>query len=92
MARIAFTSHLEAVGPIDLVAYEGKTVAELLETVAADYPRIKSYVLDDQGRVRKHIIIFIDGTMRQRETVLSMPLSPTSEVYVLQALSGGSAA
>ena len=89
MARIAFTRHLEAVGPTDPVACQGATVREALEALAPDYPRLKSYVLDDQGRVRKHIAIFIDGALHPRETALSVPLGGVDEVYVFQALSGG---
>jgi sulfur-carrier protein len=89
LARIAFTSHLRAVGPSELAVYEGATIAEVLDAVAADYPMLKSYVLDDQGRVRRHVSIFLDGVMQPRETALSRPLTETSEVYVLQALSGG---
>jgi molybdopterin converting factor small subunit len=89
MARIAFTRHLAAVGPCEPVEYAGGTVGELLQAVAADYPRLKGYVLDDQGRVRKHIAIFVDGTLEPRQSALSLPVGKTSEVYVFQALSGG---
>ena len=89
MPRIAFTRHLQAVGPSELADYAGATVGELIEAVAADYPRLKSYVLDDQGRVRKHIAIFVDGTMQKRSTALTLPVGKDSEIYVFQALSGG---
>ena len=89
LARIAFTSHLRAVGPCDPTSYDGATLADVLDAVAADYPLLKGYVLDDQGRVRRHIAIFGDGTMQPRETALRLPLTETSSVYVLQALSGG---
>ena len=89
MARIAFTCHLEAVGPCEPVEYAGATVGELLQAVAADYPRLRGYVLDDQGRVRKHIAIFVDGALKPRETALRLPMDETSDVYVFQALSGG---
>ena len=89
MARIAFTSHLRAVGPCDPTSYDGATLAEVLDAVAADYPLLKNYVLDDQGRVRKHIAIFVDGTLKPRQSALSLPVVDTSEVYVFQALSGG---
>lgn len=88
MALIAFTRHLEAVGPAQ-ARYDGATLAEVLDAVSADYPRLKGYVLDDQGRVRKHIAIFVDGEMKPRATALSLPLTDASEVYVFQALSGG---
>ena len=89
MPRIAFTRHLEAVGPTEPVACVGATVGELIEAVAADYPRLKNYVLDDQGRIRKHIAVFIDGAMVPRHTALSQAVSEGTEVYVFQALSGG---
>jgi molybdopterin synthase sulfur carrier subunit len=89
LARIAFTRHLEAVGPTDPVVAQGATLGEALEALAADYPRLSSYVLDDQGRVRKHIAIFVDGSLHPRETALSLPMSGVGEIYVFQALSGG---
>ncbi|HEX8662770.1 MAG TPA: MoaD/ThiS family protein [Beijerinckiaceae bacterium] len=89
MARIAFTSHLRAVGPCDPTPYDGATLAEVLDAVAADYPLLKNYVLDDQGRVRQHIAIFVDGAMQPRDAALRLPLTEASNVYVLQALSGG---
>lgn len=89
MAIIAFTSHLQAVGPTEPVRYDGATLGEVLDAVAGDYPRVKDYVLDDQGRVRRHVAIFVNGVMRPRETALALPLTEASDVYVLQALSGG---
>jgi molybdopterin synthase sulfur carrier subunit len=89
MARIAFTPHLRAVGPTAPATYGGATLAEVLDAVAADYPRLKDYVLDDQGRVRKHIAIFVDGEMRPRGTALDLAVGEQSEVYIFQALSGG---
>lgn len=32
-----------------------------LESVCAANPRLRSYVLDDQGRVRHHVVVFIGG-------------------------------
>ena len=89
MPRIAFTRHLQAVGPSELAAYDGATIGELIEAVAADYPRLKGYVLDDHGRVRKHIAIFVDGEMTQRASALALPVGNDTEIYVFQALSGG---
>jgi sulfur carrier protein ThiS len=89
LASIAFTAHLKTVGPSRPTVCDGSTLAEMLDAVAADYPRLRDYVLDDQGRLRKHIAIFIDGTLVPRETALHRPLAPVAEVYVFQALSGG---
>lgn len=89
MAEITFTSHLRAVGPCTPTTYEGATVADVLNAVAAEYPLLRGYVLDDQGRLRKHIAIFVDGVMQPRDRALALPLSNSSTVHVLQALSGG---
>ena len=46
-------------------------------------------MLDDQGRVRKPIAIFVEGTLQPRDTVLNYALGATDEIYIMQALSGG---
>ena len=89
MPKLACTPHLRAVGPTTARDYAGANLGELLDAAARDYPRLKAYVLDDQGRLRRHIAVFIDGTMRPREAALGLPLTGQSEVYVFQALSGG---
>lgn len=89
MARIVFTPHLAAVAPTAPVVCDGDTLAELLDAVGADYPRLKGYVLDDHGRVRQHIAIFVNGLQQPRQHALSLPLRADAEVYVFQALSGG---
>ena len=89
MATIAFTPHLRAVGPTQEETCAGATLAEMLEALHPHYPRLKAYVLDDQGRLRKHVAIFIDGVMTARDGALTRPLDRSSHVYVFQALSGG---
>jgi hypothetical protein len=89
LPRIAFTSHLRDVGPHSPTNLGGATLATLFDALDADFPRLKDYVLDDQGRLRKHIAIFIDGALTDRETALTQSLAPSSDVYVFQALSGG---
>lgn len=89
MARVVFTQHLRAVGPKGEVVYGGETLGDVLSAVFADYPILRGYILDDQGRVRQHIAIFVDGALQEREAALGLPMIDTTEVYVLQALSGG---
>lgn len=50
---------------------------------------MRDYIVDERFRLRKHITLFVDGrTLADRE-MLSDPLTPESEIYVMQALSGG---
>lgn len=89
MARIAFTPHLRAVGPTQAAAYPGETIREVIAAVAEDFPRLPGYLLDDQGRLRKHIAIFVDGRLAPRDLALDRRLRPETDVFVFQALSGG---
>jgi len=66
----------------------GDTVGAALADVFARHPAVKSYILDDQDRLRTHIAVFVDGVHVRRE-ILDYPLKSESEVYILQALSGG---
>jgi sulfur carrier protein ThiS len=46
-------------------------------------------VLDDQRRLRRHVVIFVDGERVPPEAALQRAVGEDSEIYVLQALSGG---
>ena len=89
MATIRFTSHLVRHRPAPAVMAEGSTVAEVLAQGFEGDGLLRSYVLDEQGRVRKHVNIYLDGTLIRDRLRLSDPVGPRSEIYVLQALSGG---
>ena len=89
MVTIRFTSHLTRHRSAPMIRVEGATVAEVLDKALSDDPLLKSYVLDEQGRVRKHVNIYLDGALIADRLRLSDPVGPQSEIYVLQALSGG---
>ena len=90
MAEIKFTNALKRFYP-DLSSFqsEASVVADVIEIIEGRYPGIKSYVVDEQGRLRKHVNIFVDGKMVEDRESLSDALQPGSEVYIMQALSGG---
>ncbi len=67
----------------------GQTVREILEQVFVHQPPMCSYILDDQGGARKHIVIFIDGMQIRDPRGLNDRVSASGTVYVMQALSGG---
>ena len=89
MPRVVFTPNLQRhVGCPDTHA-PATTVREALDTVFAANAQARGYVLDDQGALRRHMAIFVDGLPLKDRTKLSDPVNPTSEIYVFQALSGG---
>jgi hypothetical protein len=89
MPNVAFTENLQRHVSCPPVEVAGSTLREVLDNVFADNPRLRGYVLDEQGTLRKHMVIFIDGRQVTDRSALSDAVAPTSEVYVMQALSGG---
>lgn len=89
MATVTCTARLAHVGPRSAAAYPGDTLVAVLEAMETDYPKLKNYILDDQGRVRTHVAIFIAGTLQPRDTALTHPLNAHEEIFIMQALSGG---
>lgn len=89
MARLSFTRHLQQQAGDGVVQVPGATVAEALGAYFGAHDRLRGYVLDDQGCVRKHVTIFVDGQPIRDRDALSDPITPDSEIYVMQALSGG---
>jgi hypothetical protein len=88
LVQVHFTNHLRHVAPGGAVTASGATIREVLADVFAKHPAIKGYVLDDQGRVRVHIAVFLDNTHIRRD-ILDQPVTCDSELYIMQALSGG---
>jgi hypothetical protein len=89
MAHVHFTAWLRQHVPDGPLHVEGATVNAALSAVFTELPHVRGYLLDEQGRLRKHVCIFADGARLTRETALAHPLRPDSELHVMQALSGG---
>ncbi|HTN54385.1 MAG TPA: MoaD/ThiS family protein [Anaeromyxobacter sp.] len=89
MPQVSFTSTLERHLAAPASTVPGATVREALEEVFRANPRLRSYVVDEQGRLRKHVAVFVDGEVILDRLRLSDPVQPTSAVFVMQALSGG---
>lgn len=89
MATLAFTANLQRHVACPPCWVEGATVRALLEAAFAENPSARSYVLDDQGALRKHINVFVDGRLIRDRVGLTDPVAPEAAVHVIQALSGG---
>jgi molybdopterin converting factor small subunit len=90
MPTVKFTYALKRFFPaLKDTSTRGRTLAEVLDEMEASYPGVRSYVLDEQGSLRRHVNIFVDGEMIKDRSSLSDPFSENSEIYIMQALSGG---
>jgi len=68
---------------------EAATVGEALAAVFASQPALRGYVLDDQGAVRRHVAIYVNGRPVSDRTRLSDAVGPHDQIHVFQALTGG---
>ena len=89
MPTVHFTPNLTRHVACPTTQVGGRTVREALEEIFDKVPRMRGYVLDDQGALRQHVNVFVnEETVRDREQ-LGDPLAARDEVFVFQALSGG---
>lgn len=63
----------------------GHTVGEVLRAVESEHPAIRGWILDEQGQVRRHVNVFVNGERKS----LDDPVEDRDEVFVLPAISGG---
>ena len=68
---------------------EAATLRVALESAFDAAPAMRGYVLDEQGAVRKHVAVFVNGVMIASRSNLELPLAPPDKVMVIQALTGG---
>jgi sulfur-carrier protein len=87
--HLAFTPNLARLLTVPEGDVAGATVREVLETAFATRPEVRGYVLDDQGALRRHVMVFVDGVQVKDRLTLDDPVGPSGEVFVMQALSGG---
>jgi molybdopterin synthase sulfur carrier subunit len=86
---VRFTQNIQRHVACPTRQVDGATVREILNGYFSLHQQARGYVLDDQGRLRHHMAIFIDGAqLRDREN-LPDAVPPTAIVDLVQALSGG---
>jgi len=89
MPLVRFTANLAVHCAVRDLRVGGTTVREALDDAFAMLPQVRSYVLDDQGSLRKHMAVFIDAEQIRDRAGLSDRLAADSAVDIIQALSGG---
>lgn len=89
MARVVFTSHLRRHVECPDREVSGSTVREVFEELFRDSPALRGYLVDERGRMRGHVTVFVDGERVVDRDGLGDRVATASEIYVMQALSGG---
>lgn len=92
MATVTLTRHLHAFFPAlagQELRVEAATVAEAVQAIERIAPGFAFYICDEAGRLRPHVNVFVDQQRVSDRTRLSDPVGAASEIFILQALSGG---
>jgi molybdopterin synthase sulfur carrier subunit len=97
MARVVLASMLTRWLPAEVADGAGEvaldlpaaTVGAALDALFDRHPGLRGYVVDERGALRRHVALFVDGDALQPKSDLARPLRADSELYVMQALSGG---
>jgi molybdopterin synthase sulfur carrier subunit len=85
MPVVTLRGQLRAIAGSDAHAVGGATIGELLRALEADRPSLGGWILDERGRIRRHINVFVNGVQGGEDT----PVGERDRVDVLPAISGG---
>ena len=89
MPSVRFTRNIQRHVECPTRDVNGATLGEVLNAYFATNERARGYVLEDDGRLRKHMAVFIDGQQIDDRDTLSDTVSAGAVVDVVQSLSGG---
>lgn len=90
MPLVKFTPNLKQFFPtLSTIELEGRTVADIIHAIDQTWQGLGAYVVDEHGRLRPHVNIFVGEELIQDPTHLSDSVQEHDVVYVMQALSGG---
>ena len=64
---------------------QGSSVFEVLRSLETEHPKIVGWVLDEHGRIRRHVNVFVNGEMTRED----LPLGPGDHVHVVPSITGG---
>ena len=85
MARVMLRAPLSELCGGRLHEIDGATVRDVLAELERAHPPIAGWVLDEQGRIREHVNVFVNGTAGDEGT----QVGEADQLHVLPAITGG---
>ena len=67
----------------------GDTVGQVLRELEQRFPTVQGWILDERGRVRDHVNVFVNGERTVSGTAIDTPVSESDVLQVLPSISGG---
>lgn len=78
-----------SVGGRRTIHVDAATLAGAIEEVRTQFPLLRGHVWDDQGKLRRHVLIFYNDTATRWLPTLEVPLRPGDRLAIVQSTSGG---
>lgn len=76
-------------GGVGRVTVAADTVGAALDALRAEHPLLERRIRDEQGQVRRHLMVYVGDTDIRQLAGLDTALPPGGEVFVITAVSGG---
>jgi sulfur-carrier protein len=89
MVTVEFAASLQRHKPCTVQTVSPGSLAQVLDSAMLAEPVLRSYVLDDQGHVRKHVAVFVNSTLHLPRDQLQRAVAAGDKVLVIQCLTGG---
>ncbi|QNP59685.1 MoaD/ThiS family protein [Paenacidovorax monticola] len=89
MPHVEFAPALTRHVPCTPQQVAAPTLRAALDRALDAAPALRSYVLDEQGAVRRHVAVFVNARQIASRSALDIPLEDGDRVVVIQALTGG---
>jgi molybdopterin synthase sulfur carrier subunit len=78
-----------ATGGVSTVEVEAATVAEALASLEQAHPGVGERLLDESGKLRRFVNVFVDDEDVRFQQGLDTPVQPGSTVSIIPAVAGG---
>ena len=88
MPKVMFTQDLQRHLVDPRGSYAGTTVKEALDSVFSSEKTLRGHVLDEQGRLRPQVVVFVDGQPLRDRAGLSDPVREQGEVWIMRTSPG----
>ncbi len=90
MVKVKFTSALKRFFPsLSETMVEANNIREVIKALEMSHPGLSGYLVDDAGRLRQHVNVFVKDNLIKDRVKLSDSVKENDEVLIFQALSGG---
>jgi molybdopterin converting factor small subunit len=89
MASVRLDGMLKEFVPRLKLQTDAITVRMMLEDLERQYPRLRSKLRDETGKIRPYVRVFVNGEDAHELKGLDTPIGPADSIDVLHSIQGG---